>query len=144
MFANDNIMIQKTLVILFMTFMSFIGVYAADKAKMIISFHQAVSVPAPSDLTYESGDKPLFFQREPFLNNTHIKEMSLAEKYERTKYTSIFIELTSAGTDIMEQFSSRNIDQWMAIMVNGEIVNAARIRETLGAEMQIVLPKKVD
>jgi preprotein translocase subunit SecD len=134
-------MIKKTRLIFLMIFMSFINACVEDE--MIISFHQAVSVSTPSDLTYESGDKTLFFKREPFLNNTHIKKIS-KEKDERTKRPLISIELTSLGADIMEQFSSHNINQWMAIMVNEEIVNAAIIKETLGAKMQIVLPEKVD
>lgn len=137
-------MIQKTLLILFMTFISFIGACAEDKATMRISFHQVISVSAPSDLIYNNGNKTLSFQREPFLNNTHIKKISLAEKDEHIKYTSIFIELTSVGTEIMKEFSSRNIDQWMAVMVNGKIVNAAIIRETLGAHIQFVLPEKIE
>ncbi|PSV45147.1 SecDF P1 head subdomain-containing protein [Photobacterium indicum] len=102
-----------------------------------VTFHQ-LSSNEQNCLNYTNGNETLCFDSTPLLDTD-------AFLYIRNKAEDpsvLEIKLTDNGANALGTFTRENIDQWMGVMIDGQLVNASIIRSEMGGDILMPLPKQ--
>lgn len=81
------------------------------------------------------SDKSVFVSNEVSLNGGHIEKVSFYKDLNGNP--SVGLSLTDDGAKAMEETTSKNLKRKLAIVLNGKVVSALTIQETISKEVQI-------
>ena len=103
-----------------------------------LSAHEAMTKGMPSGYrVYPASDGELLLRVEPVLNGAELVDAQPNIDV-RSKQTIIYLHLNKTGAARLAKFSSDNVGQRFAIVVDGRVVIATTIREPLlGGQFQI-------
>jgi preprotein translocase subunit SecD len=102
-----------------------------------VTFHQ-LSSDKQNCLNYTNESETLCFDSSPVMDTD-------AFLYIRTKAEDssvLEIKLTENGASALRTFTHENINQWMGVMIDGQLVNASVIRSEMGGDILMPLPKR--
>jgi hypothetical protein len=102
-----------------------------------VTFHQ-LSSNNKNCLSYTNEGETLCFDSTPFMDTA-------AFLYIRTKAEDpsvLEIKLTDNGANTLRTFTRENINQWMGVTIDGQLVNASVIRSEIGGDIVMPLPKQ--
>jgi len=104
-----------------------------DKTPAILEFRLGSFENFPDSVKYLSDDKErsVYLHNKSVLNSSHIKSANYSlDPIFGIEY-GVRIELNETGTKLLGDITKTNINKVMAIIVNGEVVLAATIRDPI-------------
>ncbi|MCW8329225.1 hypothetical protein MD588_10440 [Photobacterium sp. SDRW27] len=102
---------------------------------LAVSLYQQAK-PGDGGLVFNNDNSPIYFDKAPIIDSNDFLYIRYCEGATRCLET----ELTAIGAEKLKQHTRGNVNQWLAIAVDGSIVNAVQIRSEIGSKIQISLP----